>query len=446
MNKQLTQTIILIIVLIAILLMMFPGNVEARKVVTISAGGTHALALMDDGTVYAWGSDMYGQLGTGGPVVTPQFSAPHRTLEKVLIDNVTAVSAGWLISLALKDDGTVWAWGCGMSGLYGGLSNGDMNSSSVPVQVKGLTDITAISTGNSASYALKNDGTVWAWGVNKYGSVGDGTTEDRRRPVQVTGLTDIVALGERGNYAIRGDGTVWAWGYNTYDVDGEDVIWGILGDTSGPGIRPTPFQVQGVGDVTQIPGGTTGHTLYIKKDGSVWAWGLNNVGQLGDGNMRSVRPPPVTFPSVRTQVSDVKEVSTGGSNCMALKNDGTVYTWANLVGDNKATPTKVKDLSNVVDISAGGSIFDLALKDDGSIWGWGWDQDKGVLGNNKEKEYNPVLIFPGEAQATPTETQGTITPVTVTPGQSPGMGFGTILAAAVAMIGAYAIIDRRRKK
>ncbi len=353
------KIVIQVAILIGIFLLVIPDSVQAQKTIAVSTSGGYALALMDDGAVYAWGSSKYGFSGD-----VPQ---------KLPIDNVTAVSAGSMVSLALRSDGTVWAWG---DNYYGGLGDGTFNSSSTPVKVKGLEGVVAIAVGDGTCYALKSDGTVWAWGRNDMGQVGDGTLESRPEPVQAKGLTGIVALGEHGNYAIKNDGTVWAWGSN----DIGEGSYGALGDDSGPGARPVPFQVKGASNATQISNGGY-YAIYVKDDGTAWGWGEYDLGQLGDGSTHSSRPPPVKPPSTKAQISNVEKVSCGGAFTIALKDDGTVWQWGRLIGDSEPIPFMVKGLDHVVDINAGGSVC-FAVRDDGTVWGWGADyMDCGVLGN-----------------------------------------------------------------
>ncbi|MBE0448512.1 MAG: hypothetical protein IBX64_10530, partial [Actinobacteria bacterium] len=182
------------------------------------------------------------------------------------------VSAGINFSLALKSDGTVWAWGRNGYGVYGD----DITPPRLtPVQITGLSDMTAVSAGAAHSLALKSDSTVWAWGDNRFGQLGDGTTTNRPTPVQVTGLSGVVAISAGWDYslALKSDGTVWAWGDNTL---------GQLGNgTKSNGIS-TPAQVSGLSGVTTIEAGPN-HAFAIKQDGNLWAWGWNYFGELGDG-------------------------------------------------------------------------------------------------------------------------------------------------------------------
>jgi len=207
------------------------------------------------------------------------------------------LAAGDGHTVALKSDGSVWAWG---ANFYGQLGDGTTTDRHSPIQVHGandtgyLTDIVAIATGYSHTVALKSDGTVWAWGANWAGQLGDGTATDRHTPIQVHGsgdvgyLTDITAIaaGEWHTVALKSDGTVWAWGAN----------WaGQLGDGTATE-KHSPVQVHGSGDVgylTDITAIAAGewHTVALKSNGSVWAWGRNDEGQLGDGTVTEKHTP-----------------------------------------------------------------------------------------------------------------------------------------------------------
>ncbi|MBI5299281.1 MAG: RCC1 repeat-containing protein, partial [Deltaproteobacteria bacterium] len=216
--------------------------------------------------------------------------------------------------------------------------NGTTTNSSTPVQVSGLSGITAIAGGSSHSLALKSNGTVWAWGYNGSGQLGDGTTTERDTPVQVSGLSGVTAIasGNGHGLALKSDGTVWTWGYNTY---------GQLGDGTTTE-RHTPVQVLGsLSGVTAIAGGfSNNHSLALKSDGTVWAWGANDFGQLGDGTTTE-----------------------------------------------RHTPVQVSDLSGVTAI-AGGSVHSLALKSDGTVWAWGYNSN-GQLGDGSTTERDtPVQV------------------------------------------------------
>lgn len=158
--------------------------------------------------VCAWGANGYGQLGTGN------FTSSSIPVALTTVSNVVAVASFQQHSVALKSDGTVWAWGYNY---VGQLGNGTISSSyTPPVQVLGLTGIVAIGVGSQHSVALKNDGTVWAWGYNNNGNLGNGSRTNSSIPVQVSGLSGVraIAVGWNHNLALLNNGTVRAWGYN----------------------------------------------------------------------------------------------------------------------------------------------------------------------------------------------------------------------------------------
>jgi len=273
-----------------------------------------------------------------------------------------------------------------------------------------------VAGGESHSVALKDNGTVWAWGENSQGQLGDGTIEQRLTPVQVidpndsTGyLTGVIAISSGGAYglnvrghtlALKQDGTVWGWG-NGYEGqlgDGEQIL------------RSTPVQVKHISDPTGYLtnvvdiGAGDAHSLAVKEAGTVWAWGNNSYGQLGDGT----KTGSLTAVQV-TGLSEVALVAAGENHSIALKQDKTVWAWGNnsygQLGDGtwtlRTTPFQVVDptdpsgkLTEVIAVAAGGS-FTLALKSDGTVRAWGYNLDGRLgdgtsgLGNWKNK---PVKV------------------------------------------------------
>src|SRR3990170_7413761 len=202
-----------------------------------------------------------------------QQPTPLQSCSLAVSINAVAIAGEEDHSLALKNDGTVWAWGYN---LYGQLGNGNNTNSNVPVQVAGLTGITAIAGGGRAhSLALRNDGTVWAWGYNINGQLGNGTFTNSNVPVPVTSFTGVSAIssGDLHSLALKNDGTVQAWGNNAS---------GQLGNGTFTNSN-VPVPVSSLAAVTAIAGGAN-HSLALKNDGTVRAWGLNSYGQLGSGN------------------------------------------------------------------------------------------------------------------------------------------------------------------
>lgn|GEM_PF-3131265 len=303
------------------------------------------------------------------------------------LSGITAVSCGYVHSLALRSDGTVWTWGENGSGQLGDGSTIDRNT---PMQVSGLNGITAVACGNVHCLVLKSDGTVWAWGLNGYGQLGDGSTTDRSRPVQVSGLSEITAVscGDGHSLALKSDGTVWAWGYNEY---------GQLGDGSTTN-RSTPVQVQGLSDlITNIACGDL-HSMVLKSNGLVQTWGYNCNGQLGDGT-NTTRLSPVEVKNLSHEVGDIVSIAAGSSFSLALKSDGTLRAWGNnyygQLGNgrnvNTVSPVTVTDLGGITAV-ASGFHHSLALRNDGTVYSWGYN-DFGQLGVGESWHCNtPVQV------------------------------------------------------
>jgi len=173
----------------------------------VAGGSSHTMGLKEDGKLWAWGSNNYGQLGDG------TYTERITPVQVQGLSNVISIAAGDSPSLALRSDGTLWAWG--YNG-YGQLGDGTYTNRSTPVQVQGLSNVISIAAEYCYSLALRSDGTLWAWGYNYYGQLGDGTYTNRTTPVQVQGLSNVISIaaGYYHSLALRSDGTLWAWGYN----------------------------------------------------------------------------------------------------------------------------------------------------------------------------------------------------------------------------------------
>ena len=320
-----------------------------------SAGLYHSLILKSDGTVWGWGSNHFGQLGDGTTTdrstavqVIPwgNFSGNSPPLTDVI-----DVAAGGLHSLALKSDGTVWAWG---SNTYGQLGDGTTTDRSTAVQVSGLVGVTAVAAGDRYSLALKLDGTVWAWGDNAYGMLGDDTNIQRLTPVQVklsdgSPLTNVIDIDTQflHSFALRSDGTLWAWGVNYY---------GRLGDGTTTD-RLASVQVSGLVGVTAVAAGFE-HSIALKSDGTVWAWGYNAYGMLGDGSTIDSLTPVQVKLSDGSPFTGVIDISAGGYRSFALKPDGKLWVWGTgQLGDGSNTtvrrlyPVEVDTLAGTIAVS-----------------------------------------------------------------------------------------------
>jgi alpha-tubulin suppressor-like RCC1 family protein len=352
-------------------------NINAQS---IACGGWHSLGICNDSTVKAFGENATGQIGNGN---TTDQSTP---ITVAGLSGIKAVSAGGdqleAHSMALKSNGTVWCWG---SNLYGALGNASATGTFVtaPVQALILTNAISISAGGWHSLALKNDGTVWCWGWNADGQIGDGTIIDKTIPTQVAGLSGVVKIsaGSYHNLALKNDGTVWAWGDN---------VNGQIGDGTTGTDRTTPVQVNGLTNIVAIAAGRF-FSLAVKSDGTVWTWGQNLYGQLGNGNN--------TDSNVPVQVSGLTNVTsavaaTGAFHCHALKSDGNVWSWGrNTYGNlgdntlnNSNVPVQMLSFNSPIGMAAG-TNFSLFYKADGTMWGTGRNAS-GQLGDGTVTQHN----------------------------------------------------------
>ena len=272
-------------------------------------------------------------------------------------------------SVALTTGGAVWTWGQGLT-----LGTGSTTDSTVPVQVPGLAGITQIAAGQGFDFdlALRSDGTVWAWGFGVFGQLGDGTSQGGLTPVQVSGLTGVtqIAAGDGFGLALRSDGTVWGWGANRSGVLGA----GVPVDTD----SDVPVQVTGLSDVIQIAaGGTSAMAVRVQaRRGSVvktvWTWGNNSAGQLGDGTT-TTSAAPVQVSGIN--VPAVTAISAGGAFSMVLGSDGSVWGWgANSLGQLGTGTTAselrpVKILIGAVTAISAGQFHALVLLRGGTVAG-----------------------------------------------------------------------------
>jgi len=359
----------------------------------IAAGYTYSVALKFDGTVWGWGSNGRGELGDG------TLTKSATPVQAVGLTQVIAITAGASHTVALRDDGTVWAWGNNGSGQLGTATGfcstvfPDLPCTATPVQVEGISDVTAVAAGAFHTVALRTDGTVWTWGSNIFGTLGDGTTTNRISPEQVPGLTDVTAIAAGSAYtlALKKDGTVWAWGNNGLGQLGSATDF-CNSDYDYLPCSTIPLQVEGFSGATALAAGNS-RTFALKADGTVWAWGS---GLLGDGTTGgSISPVQVTG------LTDVTAIAAGSSHTLALREDGTVWAWGDgsdgQLGDGERSsspvPVQAYGLTDVKSIAAG-YWFSLALKNDDTVWGWG-DNYSDELGEGVTGSYSnvPVQVY-----------------------------------------------------
>ena len=272
---------------------------------------------------------------------------------------VLAIALGGDHGITLKSGGTVFAWGFNSGGQVG---DGSTTARLAPKAVSGLSPgITAVAAGDSHNLALTAAGAVMAWGYNASGQVGDGSTVNRLMPVPVTGLgSGVVAIAAGGDHslALKSDGTVVAWGKNDH---------GELGDSSTTD-RTTPVAVVGLTGVKALSAGRQ-HSLALRSDGSVASWGLNSSGQLGDGTTTDQHHAIAV-----AGLSGVKEIAAGGDHSLCLGGAGAVKAWGDnqfgQVGDasttDRTTPTSVAGLGNGALGIAAGWDHSLAIRNGGA--------------------------------------------------------------------------------
>ncbi len=380
---------------------------------SIAAGEQHTCAVKTDGTVWCWGLADSGQLGDGtlGDANAVRLHPVQVIQGAGMLTGVKAVAAGWFTTCALKTDGTVWCWGqndLGQLGINTGGDDTDANSLE-PVQVlQGggfLTGVKAIAGGGRHFCALKTDGTVWCWGYDGFAQLGDGTIgtgryQTRLTPVQVIlgsgKMTGVIAIATGGEHtcALRSGGTVWCWG---------DDFTGALGDgTRGNAnhIRLQPVQVvQGSGKLayaTAIAAGA-GHTCARKSNGTVWCWGWDAHGELGDGTRGSnyLRLKPVQVVQGSGKMTGVASIATRDISTCAVKTAGGVWCWGSdsygQLGDGTRGNTQHLRLKPVQVVYGTGTLTSIgvitlgtrhtcAVKTTGTMWCWGWDVS-GQLGD-----------------------------------------------------------------
>jgi alpha-tubulin suppressor-like RCC1 family protein len=338
------------------------------------------------GGLWGLGYNFYGGLGDNTQVIR---SSPVQTIAGGV--NWKQVSCGTYNTAAIKTDGTLWTWGQNTSGQLG---DNTIVIKSSPVQtISGGTNWKQVSLGNSFSSAIKTDGTLWTWGQNNYGQLGDNTVVKKSSPVQTVagGWTwKQVTCGVNHIAAIKTDGTLWLCGKN--DV-------GQLGDNGSAYSYSSPIQT--------ISGGTNwkqvscfgNYTAAIKTDGTLWLWGINTNGQLGDGTAVVKKSPVQTIAGG----TNWKQVACGYFTAAAIKTDGTLWTWGDNTNGGLGDGTVVQKSSPVQTIAGGtnwkqvslGNYFTSAIKTDGTLWTWG-DNTWGQLGNNTDvKKSSPIQTIAG---------------------------------------------------
>ena len=270
------------------------------------------------GELYGCGWNNYGQLGNG---TTTTISTPVQVgALDTWSDLATAsyLAGSFTTTGAIRTDNTLWTWGSALNGMNG---RGDLLDVSSPVQVGALTDWSKVSAGRACFQCIKTDGTLWAWGFGNAGQLGNiGAPLWTSSPVQIGVATDYysVSCGTQHNLSIKTDGTLWAWGTNNFGQLGNGLTAKV----------DSPIQIGALTDWAYVAAGTE-VSFGVKTDGTLWAWGYNNIGQLGVGDSTN-RSSPTQIGAL----TDWSKVETGPSvtetaHTIGLKTDGTIFTWGN---------------------------------------------------------------------------------------------------------------------
>jgi uncharacterized repeat protein (TIGR02543 family) len=382
---------------------------QAAGWASAEGGGLHSLAIQSDGSLWAWGNNNFGQVGdgttTGGNRLSP--------LKIGMATDWAAVAAGYEHSLALKTNGTLWSWGYNSTYQLGiGIGPDRM----APGQVGSYTDWFFIAGGYYHNLALKSDGTLWAWGYNADGQLGNGSFIWGQTPTQIGTDNNWIAIAanQQNSLGQKSDGSLYAWGDNSYGQLGID-------DGAPNKLDPTPVALPS--DPVKSMAAGNRHGLAVLNDGTLWAWGDNQYGQLGDNFSHN---PNTYIPVKINSDTDWTAVAAGFRHSLALKTNGTLWAWGDnqygQLGDGtiiqRNVPTQIGMDTDWVSIDAG-QDFSLARKSGGSIYAWGMNGN-GQLGDGTTiNRLTPTQVTTGGTVS----YQLTYTPGPGTPG--PGTG-GTI--------------------
>lgn len=310
-----------------------------NNVVSVSCGGSHTAAIKADGSLWMWGDDKYGQIGVGGNVKYKDDIFTFQYVPVKVMDSVVAVSCGGSHTAAIKTDGSLWMWGSNSSGQIGNGGGGNAQKESglayqnVPVKI--MDNVAAVSCGGDDTAAIKTDGSLWMWGNGSNFKLGNGLAsniydtgvhgENLLVPTKIMDGVTAVSCGGDHTAAIKTDGSLWVWGDNTWYQLGN----GGTGDyKTGQGsfMQISPMKIMdGVTAVTC----TADYTAAVKADGSLWTWGYNTNSLLGNGDKGNFTDEyNRIYQTVPTKVLDgVATASCGSIQAGVIKADGTLWIW-----------------------------------------------------------------------------------------------------------------------
>ena len=346
----------------------------------------------DNLRLFSWGYNNLGQLGLNQSD-NLKLSSPTQITGTTWRDVANTGGYKPSTSIASKTDGTLWSWGRNDQGQMG---VNDRTHRSSPVQIPGDTWTGTFETTSAAyfhSLAIKTDGTLWSWGYNGAGELAQNNLTKRSSPVQIPGTTWAKTFtGYANGYGIKTDGTLWSWGHAAN---------GALGQNQ-PHTSHLSSPVQVGSDTTwKMGSGSERNAMVIKTDGTFWAWGRNETGALGlnqgsNAGQNIATSSPVQIPG--TTWSSVTTTQQGG---LAIKTDGTLWAWGDnewgTLGQNSninySSPVQIPGTTwNIVD--SGGHYKVRAIKTDGTLWAWGLNEG-GQAGVNDGINYSSPVQVPG---------------------------------------------------
>ncbi len=357
---------------------LIPIIIVTSKANKLYAGNSSSYSLDTSNNLWVWGDGSYGQLGNGS---SASYGSARRITnsDNAKFMNISTSVSSYYFVLGIDENGSLWTWGYNYYGL--GIYK---TSVDIPTKITNTdnTKFVAIGAGGSHGFAIDEVGALWAWGLNNFGQLGNGNNNNSSIPIKITNTDNTkfisVAGGNFHSLAIDEAGALWAWGYNSYGQLGN-------GNTNNSNIPKKITNTDNTKFVSVWAGGS--HSIAIDEAGSLWAWGYNGNGQLGDGSTNNSN-----IPIKITNIDNTKFliVAVGASHNLAIDEAGSLWVWGynnyGQLGDNSVTtrtlPEKITNIlgTKFIAISAGGS-HSLGVDNTGVLWAWGYNSTY-QLGNN----------------------------------------------------------------